>query len=236
MRSTETRLLTDSTPSLETAQESAARRSSAPRPTRLHRIGVGIRSSPWLPIAARGAAMVAFMLGFAALGATSSWMQPPGVHVASQMGPNEPILWLAPTPEAPASTVSEPQAPTHVPAASLSAKPEAQSVRVATSCKATGGLCDGQSKQDPPEGVTSDGKVILNVASAEVLTRLPGVGPRRAESIVKLRDRLKGFRRTSDLLRVRGIGVKSLKRMLPHLVLDPPAIEEKNAPEAPLSL
>ena len=45
---------------------------------------------------------------------------------------------------------------------------------------------------------------------------------KRAQSIVKLRKRLKRFRRASDLLRVRGIGARSLQRMLPYLVLDPP--------------
>ena len=64
--------------------------------------------------------------------------------------------------------------------------------------------------------------MILNVASAAELTRLPGVGDKRARSIIKLRTRLKRFRRATDLFRVRGIGVRSLKRMLPHLVLDPP--------------
>ena len=75
----------------------------------------------------------------------------------------------------------------------------------------------------PRAGLTPDGKVILNLASAEELTRLPGVGLRRAEAIVKLREKLGRFRRVTDLLRVRGIGPKGLQRMLPHLVLDPPA-------------
>jgi len=75
----------------------------------------------------------------------------------------------------------------------------------------------------PSPGLTPDGKVILNTAGVDDFTRLPGVGPRRAEAIVELRKRLKRFRSPNDLLRVRGIGVKSLKRMLPHLVLDAPA-------------
>jgi competence protein ComEA len=74
---------------------------------------------------------------------------------------------------------------------------------------------------------TSDGgapvdRIILNQASAEELTRLPGVGQKRAEAIVALRTRLGGFKRLTDLLRIRGIGPRSLKRMLPYLTLDPP--------------
>lgn len=71
-------------------------------------------------------------------------------------------------------------------------------------------------------GITDDGKVILNLATEEDLTRLPGVGKRRAETIIKLRTKLKRFRRKSDLLRVRGIGVRSLKRLSPLMVLDAP--------------
>ena len=52
---------------------------------------------------------------------------------------------------------------------------------------------------------------------------LPGVGQRRAEAIVELRTRLKRFRRVQDLLRVKGIGPRSLKRLMPHMVLDAPA-------------
>jgi competence protein ComEA len=81
-----------------------------------------------------------------------------------------------------------------------------------------------------PPGVTADGRVILNTASLEQLMRLPGVGAKRAASILRLRQRLKRFRRTTDLLRVRGIGVKTLRRMQPHLVLDPPQGEAPSPP------
>ena len=83
----------------------------------------------------------------------------------------------------------------------------------------------GQNKPAAPKrspGLTEDGKVILNRASADDFTRLPGVGRKRAEAIIKLRTRLKRFRRVTDLLRVRGIGVRSLKRIRPMVVVDPP--------------
>jgi competence protein ComEA len=62
--------------------------------------------------------------------------------------------------------------------------------------------------------------VVLNRADAAELRRLPGVGAKRAEAIVLLRQRLGRFRRPNDLLRVKGIGPRTLERMLPHLVLD----------------
>lgn len=70
--------------------------------------------------------------------------------------------------------------------------------------------------------VLADGRIVLNAASAEELTKLPGVGMKRAQAIVALRTKLKRFRQATDLLRVKGIGPRGLKRMLPHLVLDPP--------------
>lgn len=91
-------------------------------------------------------------------------------------------------------------------------------------------LAHPHKKKEAParsEGLTADGKVILNRAGADDLVKLPGVGRKRAEAILALRKRLKRFRRVTDLLRVRGIGVRSLKRMRPSLVLDPPKEEEK---------
>jgi competence protein ComEA len=63
--------------------------------------------------------------------------------------------------------------------------------------------------------------VVLNLADATELQRLPGVGAKRAEAIVQLRTRLGGFQRANDLLRIKGIGPRTLERMLPHLTLDP---------------
>jgi competence protein ComEA len=71
-------------------------------------------------------------------------------------------------------------------------------------------------------GLTTDGKVILNTATVAQLDRLPSVGLKRAEQIVALRERLGRFKSLNDLLRIKGIGVRSLKKMLPMLVLDPP--------------
>jgi competence protein ComEA len=85
-------------------------------------------------------------------------------------------------------------------------------------------------------GVTADGKVILNLATADELRRLPGIGQRRAEAIVALRERLKRFRKVNDLLRVRGLGPRGLKRIQPHVVIDPPpessATGDAGAPDA----
>jgi competence protein ComEA len=77
-------------------------------------------------------------------------------------------------------------------------------------------------------------KVVLNTATAAELCTLPGVGPKRAEQILALREKLGGrFRRIEDLRRVRGIGRKALERLKPLVVLDPSEpLPETNVPAA----
>jgi competence protein ComEA len=60
----------------------------------------------------------------------------------------------------------------------------------------------------------------LNQADAAELRRLPGVGAKRAQAILLLRQRLGRFQKPADLLRVKGIGPRTLERLLPHVVLD----------------
>jgi competence protein ComEA len=61
--------------------------------------------------------------------------------------------------------------------------------------------------------------VNLNTASSEELERLPGIGPSRARAILELRARLKRFTRIEDLMRVKGIGRATFRRLRPLLTL-----------------
>lgn len=81
-------------------------------------------------------------------------------------------------------------------------------------------------------GITADGKVILNIANVQELDTLPGVGKKTAERIVELRTRLGRFKKLSDLLRIKGIGQRSLQKLTPHLLLDPPAAAVPSAPSS----
>jgi competence protein ComEA len=172
------------------------------------------RQSVWLPVVAKASTVIAGMIGLATLGGLST-LHGAGQEVSAERSPARAAmdgLWLAPTdPVASGSAASAP--PARAPSAASGNPPEA-----VASAPSDGGA----RREDPPPGVTTDGRVILNGASAAELTRLPGVGQKRADAIVKLRERLGRFRRATDLLRVRGIGVRSLKKMLPHLVVDPP--------------
>ena len=70
-----------------------------------------------------------------------------------------------------------------------------------------------------PAAPAASGVVNINTASVEELTRLPGVGPARAQAIVELRTKMNGFKSTEDLMRVRGIGRKSFRKLEPMLRL-----------------
>jgi competence protein ComEA len=66
------------------------------------------------------------------------------------------------------------------------------------------------------------GVVNLNTASSEELERLPGIGPSRARAILELRARRKSFARIEDLMRVKGNGRATFRRLRPLVALDGP--------------
>jgi competence protein ComEA len=78
-----------------------------------------------------------------------------------------------------------------------------------------------------PRGrATPDDPVFLNQATLADLRRLPGVGDKRARAILALRDRLQHFQQIEDLLKVKGIGRTSLKKLRPLVRLDLLALPE----------
>ncbi len=83
--------------------------------------------------------------------------------------------------------------------------------------------------QEPRQGVLPDGRVVLNLADEQDLRKLPGIGASRAAAILALRAKLGRFRVPRDLLRVRGIGVKMLRRLEPRVVVDPPPEQKGDA-------
>jgi len=64
--------------------------------------------------------------------------------------------------------------------------------------------------------------VNLNSASAEELERLPGIGPTRARAILSLRAKLVRFSRLEELMRVKGIGRATFRKLRPWLALSGP--------------
>jgi competence ComEA-like helix-hairpin-helix protein len=70
-------------------------------------------------------------------------------------------------------------------------------------------------------------RVDINSATAAQLQTLPGVGPKLSQRILDARQQ-KPFRSVDDLRRVRGIGVKTLEHIRPHVT-----VGELPAREAP---
>ncbi|HEV8549753.1 MAG TPA: helix-hairpin-helix domain-containing protein [Polyangiaceae bacterium] len=164
-----------------------------------------LSQSVWAPVLAKGLAVFCGMLALAAIGA-SSLSRGAGVPVVASSLARAPRVTAAGL--APVAVTND--------ASSLDA-PAADGGAPAPNGGEPG--ADGK----PSAGMTADGKVILNRADAVELRHLPGVGPKRADAIVALRAKLGGrFKRVSDLLRVKGIGPKGLKKIEPHVVLDEP--------------
>jgi competence protein ComEA len=66
------------------------------------------------------------------------------------------------------------------------------------------------------------GVVNINTASAEELERLPSIGPSRARAILELRAKLSHFQRVEQLLRVKGIGRATFRKLRPLLAVQGP--------------
>ncbi|MEZ4219526.1 MAG: helix-hairpin-helix domain-containing protein [Polyangiaceae bacterium] len=169
-------------------------------------------TSNLVPLLVRGAVVLIGVLTLAGVGAAASAAHLPtaaalldgGLGLQAQMG----SAWLAPSPEASERKETEPttvQTPTPNPAESLAPHPSHEG---------------GNSP-----ALTADGKVILNQADENDLQRLPGVGRKRAEAILALRQRLGRFKRMHQLLRVKGIGPRALRRIREQAVLDAPKEE-----------
>lgn len=85
-------------------------------------------------------------------------------------------------------------------------EPRSQDRSAAAECQAVDG--EGQ----------PGGPIDVNAATAAELTALPGIGPVRAASIVRLRTDRGGFGSVDDLLDVKGIGPVTLERLRPLAV------------------
>jgi competence protein ComEA len=176
-----------------------------------------LRKSVWLEPALRLGGMAALLGVLSVIGAVATTYAKPGLKLPDGPRALADVLgtsWLKPSP-----AEKDEHAPARA-AAPLSQIPAVLPTPSAASAAAAG--APGVPPVATAGAVLADGRIVLNAASAEELTKLPGVGMKRAEAIVALRTKLKRFRQATDLLRVKGIGPRSLKRMLPHLVLDPP--------------
>jgi competence protein ComEA len=192
-------------------------RSSTPatRPGLRGRLSRAVKESVWAAVAAKASAIAVGMLGLAAIGAWST-LAGAGVPVNTAVlraSADPKGAWLAPEHAAQRPSPAAIGTPNVGASGSASASEGAAPPAAASP--------DPSARAAP--GVTADGKIVLNTATVEELVKLPRVGPKRAQAIVELRKRLGKFRKPTDLLRVRGIGRKTLVLILPKVVVDAPA-------------
>jgi competence protein ComEA len=81
----------------------------------------------------------------------------------------------------------------------------------------------------PHASASAEDPVILNTAAADDLRRLPGIGQKRADAILALRAHLGRFHGIEDLLKVKGLGRATLKRLRPLVRLDAPVLPSSDA-------
>ena len=72
------------------------------------------------------------------------------------------------------------------------------------------------SEEGPPPGLLEGETIDLNTASQADLERLPGIGPSRAQDIIKERQENGPFRTVDELARVKGIGKSILEELRPY--------------------
>jgi competence protein ComEA len=60
-------------------------------------------------------------------------------------------------------------------------------------------------------------QIDINKADVEMLTQIPGIGPKTAEAIVAYRKDVGTFKTIEELVEVKGIGPKKLESIRPYL-------------------
>jgi competence protein ComEA len=69
-------------------------------------------------------------------------------------------------------------------------------------------------------GEEGENKIDINQATVKELTKLPGIGKKKAEAIVAHRNENGKFKSVDDLKKVEGIGKKSLEKIKGYLMVE----------------
>ena len=98
----------------------------------------------------------------------------------------------------------------------------------AVACAAASGTAAyaRQSTAAPPPApaVSATSLINLNTASAAGLEKLPGVGPAMAARIVEYRQKNGAFKKSEELMNVKGIGEKTYLKLKPLVTVVPPKV------------
>lgn len=90
----------------------------------------------------------------------------------------------------------------------------------------TSPVLDASMQAAQAESQPASKAINLNLATAEQLETLPGIGPKVAERIIEHRTKNGGFKRIEDLMNVKGIGEKSFLKLKPLIMVTPPKPEK----------
>lgn len=75
-------------------------------------------------------------------------------------------------------------------------------------------------ESQPVSAPAATGIVNLNTADAAQLAMLPRVGAKAAQRIIDYRKEHGNFRKTSDLMQVKGFGAKSFEHLSPYVTVE----------------
>ncbi len=78
-------------------------------------------------------------------------------------------------------------------------------------------VTDAPADEAPPAAANADGKINVNTADAALLETLPGIGKTKAQKIIDHREYYGLFTEAADLLKVEGIGEKTLTEIAPYI-------------------
>ena len=95
---------------------------------------------------------------------------------------------------------------------------DGQQIYVPSTLQATSAVADVQRSTPRPSAPGQEHLINLNTATAEQLQSLPRIGPVTAKRIIEYRETSGRFSSIQDLIKVKGIGEKTLER-LRHLVV-----------------
>ena len=80
-------------------------------------------------------------------------------------------------------------------------------------------LAEQPATPPPAAKAQLQGTVNINTADATQLALLPGIGPKAADSIIEYRKSAGDFTSIDDLVKVKGIGPKTMEKLRPYLSL-----------------
>jgi competence protein ComEA len=81
-------------------------------------------------------------------------------------------------------------------------------------------LPEARAAAAPAAAVASEARPVdINTAASEALQSVPGIGKSLAQRIIAFREKNGAFQSVDDLLKVQGIGEKSLQKLRPYVTV-----------------